>query len=153
MFKKILVPTDGSTLSEKAINAALELASEIGASVVAVSVAEPYPYMIPVSGGIITEPNVAREDLLAMNDAYVHRLAEENVQAVVVAAQSLGVTCEAKTATSAKPHEEIIKAIDEFNCDVVFMASHGHKGISKLFLGSETQKVLSGADVPVMVFR
>jgi len=153
MFKKILVPTDGSALSEKAINAALELAGEIGASMVAVSVAEPYPYIIPVSGGLIIEPSVAREDLLAMNDEHLHRVAEENVQAVVAAAQSVGVACEAKTATSSKPYEEIIKAIDEFGCDVVFMASHGRKGINKFFLGSETQKVLSSASVPVMVFR
>lgn len=153
MFKKILVPTDGSPLSEKAISAALEFARKMDASVVAIAVAEPYPFVAPVSGGLIVEPSITRSDVQLMNDEYLLNLAKENAQAVASAAQSAGVNCETKTIVSFKPYEEIIKAIDEFSCDVVFMASHGRKGVSKLFLGSETQKVLSGATVPVMVFR
>ncbi|HJV85134.1 MAG TPA: universal stress protein [Noviherbaspirillum sp.] len=145
MFKKILVPTDGSPLSDKAINAAVEFAKAYGGSLVGICVSEPYP-LSPLS-----EMNFSDE-----RDAYEERsrqVAGKNVEKIVAAASAAGVKCETLVAESFAPHEEIIKAANRLNCDVIFMASHGRKGLSKLFLGSETQKVLVNSAIPVLVFR
>ena len=68
-------------------------------------------------------------------------------------AKAAGVPCETVVAQSTKPHEEIVRAANQYQCDCIFMASNGRKGLNKLFIGSETQKVLTTADVPVLVYR
>ena len=68
-------------------------------------------------------------------------------------AEEAGVPCETVVAQSTKPNEEIVRIADEHDCDCIFMASHGRKGLNKLFIGSETQKVLATAHVPVLVYR
>lgn len=145
MFKKILVPTDGSPLSDKAIGAAVEFAREMGGGIVGLSVAEPYPFT-PLS-----ETAFGRD-----GDIYEQRmreLAESNVQKIADAAKAANVSCETSIAMSFSPYEEIVNAAAKFGCDIIFMASHGRKGLNKLFVGSETQKVLAHSTIPVMVFR
>ncbi|MFT5533333.1 MAG: nucleotide-binding universal stress UspA family protein [Burkholderiaceae bacterium] len=145
MFKTILVPTDGSALSDKAIHAAIEFAQLTGARLVGLSVAEPYPYS-PLSEGAITiDSSDYQEKML--------EIARNNVKRIADAASAANVICETQVRESFSPYEEIISIADLHGCDVVFMASHGRKGLNKLFIGSETQKVLAHSTLPVLVFR
>lgn len=147
MFKTILVPTDGSDLSEKAINGAIELAKLSGGRIVSVSVAEPYPYQYAplADGGSAVD--------LGLYEKQMQDFAEMHVQKVADAAARAGVPCETHVALSFTPYQEIIKAAQENKCDLILMASHGRKGLNRLLLGSETQKVLAHSTIPVLVFR
>jgi len=145
MFKTILVPTDGSPMSDKAIGAAIEFARQTGARIIGISVADPTSYI------------ALAEDAIAYDvEAYemeARQTAQSHVQKVAQAASAANVPCDTVTALSLNPHEEIIKAADSFHCDAIFMASHGPRSMHRLFAGSQTQKVLAHSTVPVMVFR
>lgn len=146
MFKTILVPTDGSSLSDKAIQFAVEFAGLHGGKIATVSVAEPYPQYAAFSEtAFIPDSDIYEKQ--------AQEFAQQHVQKVAAAAAAANVPCETRVALSFSPYEEIIKAAKEFQCDAIFMASHGRKGINKLFLGSETQKVLAHSTIPVLVFR
>lgn len=147
MFKKILVPTDGSTLSEKAIHAAVEFARTHGSTMIALSVAEPYVYSA-LAEGVSTFTRESSD-----YEESVRELAQKHVGKVKLLAQAANVDCETMIALSFSPYEEIIRVATETGCDVIFMASHGRKGLNRLFLGSETQKVLTHTTIPVLVFR
>jgi nucleotide-binding universal stress UspA family protein len=144
MYKKILVPTDGSALSEQAAAAAIEFARALGGEIVAVSIAHPYP-MIAAEAVVVLDAEAETRVLLG--------LAQENIDKVAQLAKAAGVACTGSIALSYFPHEEIIKAAVEHQCDLIFMGSHGRHGISKLLLGSVTQNVLSYSSIPVMVLR
>jgi nucleotide-binding universal stress UspA family protein len=146
MFHTILAPTDGSPLSEKAIDGAIEFAKQIHGKMVTISVAEPAPFVALSEGGAIPG------DLEAYEEKALE-VARHRVQQVAAAASSAGVPCETVATLSVSPYEEIIKAAEKFRCDVIFMASHGRRGLSKLFVGSETQKVLAHSTIPVLVYR
>ncbi|HJV73292.1 MAG TPA: universal stress protein [Noviherbaspirillum sp.] len=145
MFKTILAPHDGSPLSEKAVHAAIRFAEEYGCKLVGISVAEPYPYS-PLSETAFSDERMVYEDKM-------RTIAEEHAQKIVDAARARNVPVETIVTQSFSPYEEIINAAAKWNCDVIFMASHGRKGMSRLFIGSETQKVLANTTIPVMVFR
>lgn len=146
MFETILVATDGSSLSEKAIHAAIETAKKNAGKVIGISVAYPYPHPRPTAGaGIFDYGKIYEDDM--RDQARLH------VQKIADAARALDVPCETFTPQSLNPAEEIIDAANKHGCDVIFMASHGRKGLSKLFVGSETQKVLAQCTIPVLVFR
>lgn len=145
MFKKILVPTDGSLLSEKAGKAALEFAAAINASVVSLSVAQLYPFMMmPEAGAMI--------DLSQYEDVQ-DQVAQQHVKKFAELALASGVACETITTRALHPYEEIIATAKAKQCDLIWMASHGRKGLDKLLLGSETQRALSHSDIPVLVYR
>jgi len=145
MFKTILLPTDGSALSVKAIDAAIEFAKINNSKIIGLCVAEPYPFS-PLA------ENAGGSDY-AVYEEKMRSLAQQHVEAIALAARNAQVPCETLVAQSFSPYEEIIHAVKKFNCDVIFMASHGRKGLNKLFLGSETQKVLAHTTIPVVVFR
>jgi nucleotide-binding universal stress UspA family protein len=145
MYKKILVPTDGSDLSNQAVDAAIEFARFCGSQMVAISVAEPYPALPAAEGAMMIDPGIESKVLQEM--------AAQRAQAVAKAAAAAGVPCTCVTALSFNPHEEIIRAAEDEQCDVIFMASHGRRGLSRLLAGSITQKVLSYSSIPVLVFR
>jgi nucleotide-binding universal stress UspA family protein len=145
MFKTILVPTDGSPLSEKAIDAAIEVAKGLGSKIVGISVAEPIPYTALAEGAVAPD--------LEMYESHARQLAQAHVQRIATAASAANVPCDTVTALSFSPFEEIINAANKFNCDAIFMASHGRRGLQRLFVGSETQKVLAHTHLPVLVFR
>jgi len=145
MFKTILVPTDGSLLSAKAINAAIEFASGNGSKVIGFTVVEPYPISYLAEGSVVIDPDAYDKEMQALAEARVKNIAD--------AAKARGVTVETEIAVSTSPGEEIVKAAEKFHCDVIFMASHGRKGLNKLFVGSETQKVLASTNLPVLVIR
>ncbi|RZI42760.1 universal stress protein [Herbaspirillum sp. HC18] len=145
MFKTILVPTDGSPLSDKAIDAAVAFARGAGSKLIGISVAEPR-HIIDMSGeSTVREADDHARELLGT--------AQNHVDKIERAARAASVACETMVAQSIHPYREIINAAKEFGCDAIFMASHGRKGLSALFVGSETQKVLSHSTVPVLVLR
>jgi nucleotide-binding universal stress UspA family protein len=144
MFKRILVPTDGSTLSDQAVATAIEFARAHGGELVAIAVAQPYP-------GMAAEAAVVMD--MQTESQLVLQLAQEDADKVVQLAQAAGVPCKTVTALSFVPHEEIIRAAEDNQCDVIFMASHGRHGITRLLAGSVTQNVLAYSTIPVLVLR
>lgn len=147
MFKTILVPTDGSELAEKAIGTAVELAKATGGKIIGLSVAEPYPFAALAEASSLMAPD------LATYEDNMRKLAEQRVQKVAAAAAIANVPYQTRAALSFDPSDEIIKAAKDFGCDLIAMASHGRKGLNRLFLGSETQKVLAHSTIPVLVLR
>ena len=147
MFKHILVPTDGSKLSLKALDLAAELATSTGAKVSALHVAPTYPTMIGGDGYMITPMTIKDWDLsVAKSTARVRELVEKRAKAKSVAVQFLSVAAD-------QPHTAIIDTAKRKKCDVIVMASHGRKGLSALLMGSETTKVLTHCKLPVLVCR
>lgn len=144
MFKKILLPTDGSPPSAKAISGAVEFARTLGASIVGVTVMPPYSY---------ANMSEYRPEAPQDYEARVAKIAAERLSHIANAGSKAGVNTQTLTAESFSPHEAIIKAAIDHGCDVIFMASHGRRGLDALLLGSETQKVLTHSAVPVLVYR
>lgn len=147
MFKHILLPTDGSELSQQTARRAITFAKEAGARITAFYAKPEYPVTYYGEGALIdpTTPEKFAE------------LADQQAQQVLsfVAQQcaGAGVACDTMTLTSDIPYEAIIAAADQSGCDLIFMASHGRRGISGLLLGSETNKVLTHSKIPVLVYR
>ena len=144
MYKRILVPTDGSDITGKAVTTAIALAKSLGAQLQTVSVKEPFPYSA-ISEMQPTPPQ-------AFYDAQ-ERMALQRVAAVVQACQAQGVTCETHTVEALHPWEAIIEHSERTGSELIVMASHGRRGVSALLLGSETQKVLTHTRLPVLVVR
>lgn len=145
MFKKILVPTDGSPLSDKAAKAAMEFAAVQGATVVGLSVAELYPFMLMPEAGVMVD--------MANYEEIQDKSAQQAMGKLKAMANEAGVTTEVVSTRGVHPYEEILKTATDKGCDLIWMGSHGRKGLDKLLLGSETQRVLSHATIPVMVWR
>jgi len=144
MFKRILVPTDGSEITTKAVDTAIALAKSVGAQLYTISVKEPFPY----SAISEMQPTPPQEFFDAQE-----RIANQRVQAVAGLAKAAGVGCQAHTVEALHPWEAIIDHATNMQCDLLVMASHGRRGVSALLLGSETQKVLTHSTVPVLVVR
>lgn len=144
MFTKILVPTDGSDLSVKAARGAVEMAKRLNARIVGMTVVEPYPYTTLSE----YQPEPAGE-----YEQRVETLARERLAPIESRARQADVPVETAVARSFSPFEAIIDTARQRHCDVIFMASHGRKGLSAVLLGSETQKVLTHSNIPVMVYR
>jgi nucleotide-binding universal stress UspA family protein len=144
MFKRILVPTDGSDITAKAIDTSIALAKSVGAQLYTISVKEPFPY----SAISEMQPTPPQEFFDAQE-----RIASKRVQAVVDLCATAGVPCQAHTIEALHPWEAIIDHAKRMECDLLVMASHGRRGVSALLLGSETQKVLTHSKVPVLVVR
>jgi len=147
MFKHILIPTDGSTLSKKAITNGVKLAQTLGARVTGFFAAPPY------------RP-VAYEDFVPANymspkqhEEATAKLAAKYLSAVEKACKDAGVPYQGLHVASEFPAEAIIEAARSKKCDIVFMASHGRRGLAGVLLGSETAKVLTHSKIPVLVYR
>lgn len=144
MFKRILVPTDGSDITGKAVDTAIALAKSVGAQLYAISVKEPFPY----SAISEMQPTPPQEFFDAQE-----RIAAKRLALVSEAAKTAGVGCQAHSVEALHPWEAIIDHAKRMECDLVVMASHGRRGVTALLLGSETQKVLTHSTVPVLVVR
>jgi nucleotide-binding universal stress UspA family protein len=144
MFQRILVPTDGSDITKKAVDTTIRLARSLGARVYTISVKEPFPY------NAISEmqPTPPQEFFDAQE-----RIASQRVQQVRDACEAAGMGCEAHTVEALHPWEAIIEHAQRVGCDLVVMASHGRRGVTALLLGSETQKVLTHSKIPVLIVR
>ena len=147
MYQRILVPTDGSPLSMKAVRGAVELAASLGAELVALNVVPRYPTSYFEGGLTVDNAEMARVEAL-WSEQGQGRAAE-----AVAMAEAAGVKAKAVTARSDLVAEAILAAVRKHRCDLVVMASHGRKGIKRLLLGSETQHVLTHGTVPVLVLR
>ena len=144
MFKRILVPTDGSDITMKAVASAVTLAKAVGAQLYTISVKEPFPY----SAISEMQPTPPQEFFDAQE-----RIAAKRVAGVVEAAQAAGLTCQGHTVEALHPWEAIIDHAKRQECDLLVMASHGRRGLSKLILGSQASRVLALSPVPVLVCR
>lgn len=144
MYERILVPTDGSDVTLKAVDAAIALAKRLGARLYTISVKEPFPY----SAISEMQPTPPQEFYDAQE-----RIASTRVKQVVEAARAAEVPCEANTVEGLHPWEAIIDFAKDKGCDLIVMASHGRRGVAALLLGSETQKVLTHTTIPVLVVR
>jgi len=147
MFRNILVPTDGSVLSRKAIKRAVQLAKEQKGRVTGYYV------------GPAWKPRL-RDDSIAYrmvspdeHAASVKKTATRILQAVRTEAAKAGVPCTTGFSTDDFPYVRIVEAASRNGCDLILMATHGRRGISRLLLGSETSKVLAHSKVPVLVCR
>ena len=147
MFKHILVPTDGSQLSSDTVRRAIAFARETRAQVTFFFAKPDYPVAFYGEGALIdpTTPDKFAE----MAD----QQAREILAAHEAAAKAEGVASASMSSVSDTPYEAIIAAAEEAGADLIFMASHGRRGISGLLLGSETQKVLTHSKIPVLVYR
>lgn len=145
MYKHILLPTDGSDLSLQAIERGVALAKVMGARVTGFHAAAPF--------------HVFAYDALQLEstrDEYLRVSAEQAANllgTIEGAARAAGVPCESVSTVSEHPYEDILKTAAERGCDLIVMASHGRRGVKGLLLGSETQKVLTHGDIPVLVYR
>lgn len=147
MFKHILVPTDGSQLSQDAAKQAITFAREINAKITAFFAKPEYPVTYFGEGALV-DPTTP-EKFSEISD----KQASEVLGSIRQLCTEAGVVCDTLTATSDVPYEAIIEAATKSDCDLIFMASHGRKGISGLLLGSETNKVLTHSKIPVLVYR
>ncbi|PRX31290.1 nucleotide-binding universal stress UspA family protein [Paraburkholderia sp. BL18I3N2] len=145
MFKHLLVPIDGSTLSEAAIQMTVTLAAESGAKVTGLHV---IPEFHVLAYG--TEMIADNEDRIIQT---ARQRADDYLRVIKKAAAQAGVECNTVSESRAHPYEAIISVAAQQNCDLIVMASHGRSGMRAFLLGSETQKVLTHSSIPVLVVR
>jgi nucleotide-binding universal stress UspA family protein len=147
MYRKILVATDGSTLSKKAVRSAIELAGAVGAELIALYVVPRYPVSYFEGGVTVSTADIARTE-----KQWTER-GQAVVDAVRDAAVAEGVKAKATVVKSDLIAEAILANVKKNKCDLVVMASHGRRGLKRILLGSETQQVLTHSTVPVLVLR
>ena len=147
MFKNILVPTDGSKLSVKAVKQAIKLAKVLGARVTGFYAAPDFSSTYYGDGYILRAPSAESQADFALKHA------RKCLSAIEVEAEVEKVPCEVFHVVNNSPYEAIIDAAKKKKCDLILMASHGRRGLSGLVLGSETQKVLVHSKIPVLVCR
>jgi nucleotide-binding universal stress UspA family protein len=145
MFKHILLPTDGSPLSDAAMRKGIQFAKTINARVTGFCVVPVLPYVF--CGAEIGT------DFKKQAEAAVQAEVNKNLLAIEKAAKEAGVPCDTAKVKSVQPYEGIIEAASKKGCDLIIMASHGRRGLQGLLLGSETQKVLTHSKIPVLVYR
>ncbi|HKQ22840.1 MAG TPA: universal stress protein [Burkholderiales bacterium] len=148
MFQHILVCTDGSKLSDKAVDAAIGFAKDLGAKLTGFHATEEYPIRAfsedVMSAGSLTLPGWKADQ---------EKRARRILEKVAVKAKKAGVACDTRFSSAVRPYEAIIQAAKKARCDLIVMASHGRGGIRGILLGSETNKVLTHSMLPVLVYR
>lgn len=145
MFKHVLVATDGSALSKKAVLGAVQLAKSMTARLTAVTVSTPFHVFATDATMLNDTEDVYNEDST--------RQAKKYLGVIQTAAESSGLNCEGIHVFHDQPYAAIIDTASKSGCDVICMASHGRRGIAALVLGSETIKVLTHSKIPVVVWR
>lgn len=148
MFKNILLPTDGSKLSDRAVQRGIDLAKALGARVTSVHVIPEFRIMADESFVLPTGADLKRrydKEAKARTERMLAKIAER--------AKAAGVKHEGVSVTGDVPFEHIIETAKKHKCDLIMMASHGRRGLSGLLLGSETSKVLTHSKIPVLVVR
>ncbi len=145
MFKKILIATDGSDLSRKAMLYAMQLAKESKAKVIALTVRPPYVINSMDMIAFVGSQSEFEDD--------GKRYADHTLEQARMAADAAGVSIEAVQELNDQPFRAIIDCALANSCDLIVMASHGRRGVSAMLLGSETTKVLTHSSIPVLVYR
>jgi nucleotide-binding universal stress UspA family protein len=147
MFKHLLVPTDGSKLSEATVTRAASFAKDAGARITFFYAQPDFP--MPIYGeGALIDPTTPEQ---------FANSAEEEARKILGRAKQIaddvGVTADTDTLVNEVPYEAIIDAAVRHSCDLIFMASHGRRGLASILLGSETQRVLTHSKIPVLIYR
>ncbi|MGE8106541.1 universal stress protein [Allorhizobium sp. NPDC080224] len=146
MYKHILIATDGSEIAQKGVDHGLLLAKNLDAKVMVVTVTEPFP-IYAGEGWALGPGDFERYD------ADQIKFAQELLAPIKASADRLGVTCETRHVPNRRPAEAILDTAAEEDCSLIVMASHGRRGLERLFLGSQTQEVVSRSSLPVLVVR
>lgn len=147
MYKHILVPSDGSELSSRAVESAVTLARSLGARITFLYIQPEFP--LPLAGeGAMLVPE-SREEFAQSTREQAKRILDGAEQV----AQKGGIQAATRTSVSDIPYEQIISTAEAEGCDLIFMASHGRRGLAGLLIGSETHKVVTHSSIPVLVFR
>ena len=147
MYAHLLVPNDGSELSRQAVESAVALARSLNARVSFLYIQPDFP--LPLAGeGAMMVPE-SREEFARSTQEQSRRILAESEEI----ARKAGVASQSHTTVSDIPYEVIINTANTEGCDLIFMASHGRKGLAGLLIGSETHKVLTHCRIPVLVFR
>jgi len=147
VYKCILVATDGSELSKKAVNSAIALAVRLGSELIAVKVVPQHPQSYFEGTTPLSPEDVDRLEKHWSGEGH------EVVEAVREAGAVQGIKVEPIVARSDDVSDALIAVAKEHNADLIVMASHGRKGVKRLLLGSETQQVLTHSEIPVLVLR
>jgi nucleotide-binding universal stress UspA family protein len=147
MYKRILVATDGTKLSKKAVGSAISLAALCGAELVALKVVPRYPVSY-FEGGIA----LPAEDIQRIESHWAHE-GQMVVDAIAKLGQKKGIAVKALTVRNDVVSDAVLATVEKLDCDLVVMASHGRRGVKRLLLGSETQQVLTHAKVPVLILK
>ena len=147
MFKRILVPTEGSELASKAVTLAIALARTHGASLVALHV---FPHLPGVHHGSAAP---LLKQLEGDYELHQREQARDILNAVAKEAAAAGVATQELVVESEDVYVRIIEVAKQYDCDLICMASHGHGGVAAVVLGSETHKVLIHSQIPVLVVR
>lgn len=148
MFKKILIPTDGSALSAQSANAGITFARSVGAEIVALYVTQPFAATIGFDG-MAAAYAISDEDY----DKASADQANKYLQAITDRAEVAGVKATSHAVSNFNISDGIVQAVSDYHCDLIFIGSHGRSGLSRLLLGSVTTKVLSTTHAPVLVYR
>lgn len=149
MYSHVLIATDGSELAQLGVNQGLALAQKLGSKITILNVTEMFPIYtargeyssIAVAQAIETHQKVGKE------------FAEEVLAAAAALAAKQNVECETVHVSEMRPAEAIVEVAKERGCDLIVMASHGRRGLERLFLGSQTIEVLTFSKIPVLVVR
>ena len=145
MFEHILIPTDGSDLSEDAVRYGISLAKAVNAKVTGITVSTPF-HVLAVDPATLTDtPESYKKRMATIATKYLGQVKD--------AAAGAGVSCDTLHVEHEHPFQAIIDAAKTRGCDLIVMASHGRRGISAIVLGSETVKVLTHSTIPVLVYR
>src|SRR3989304_1903407 len=147
MYKHILIPADGSKLSDKAVEAGIEFARFIHARVTGFTAVP--EYQVPSAGELMSKHAIS----LADYERDAKKQAEIALQVIADRARAAGVDYDAEFTQSDRPHEAIVRAAEKHGCDLIFMASHDRRGVRALVHGSETQGVLTHSTIPTLVYR
>ena len=148
MYQHLLIPTDGSDLSEKAVREGIDFARSVGARVTAfVAVPE---YQLPGPGEMLAHKRVIS---IEEHEERARQHAQSVLAEIAARAAAAGVDYDTDYALSDRPHEAIIDAAKKHGCDLIFMASHGRSGLSEFLYGSETKGVLTHSTIPTLVVR
>lgn len=145
MYKNILIPTDGSQLSAKAIQDGIAMAKEMGARITLLTTWAPFH--------TFTFDTAMLEDTMPQYKGEMMERTGKTLAAAVNMAKAAGVACDTVQIEHEHPYQAIIDTAKSKGCDLVVMASHGRRGVSALVLGSETVKVLTHSKIPVLVHR
>jgi nucleotide-binding universal stress UspA family protein len=145
MYKRILLPSDDSDASQRAVLAGVEFARDAGAEVVGLT-ATPEFHVLSTDSAMLED---TPDEFAARSEAQARRI----LDGIESAARDAGVACRIEHAISDDPYDAIIQTAQRLGCDLIVMASHGRRGLKGILLGSETQKVLVNSTIPVLVHR
>ena len=144
-----MLPVDGSDLSQKAVDECVALVGSSGAKVIALHVVSHFHLHYQPWAA----PRAVHEVIEKEHEAEARKVANEKLSSLVERVRAKGVDCEGVVVVGDHPYEEIIGEAQRRQCDLIIMASHGHKGLDAVLLGSETVKVLTHSKIPVLVVR